>query len=55
MKQGVFIAIFVWLAVLVNAQSPARITSSDTKNLRVDAIRNFAQAKYIDCILNSQT
>jgi tetratricopeptide (TPR) repeat protein len=54
MKQGVFIAIFVWLAVLVNAQSPARITSSDTKNLRVDAIRNFAQAKYIDCILNCQ-
>jgi tetratricopeptide (TPR) repeat protein len=54
MKQGVFIAIFVWLATLVNAQPPARITSSDTKNLRVDAIRNFAQARYIDCILNCQ-
>lgn len=55
MKHGVLIAIFAWFAALINAQPPARITSSDTKNLRVDAIRNFAQAKYIDCILNCQS
>jgi len=54
MKQSFLIAFLVWLTALVNAQPPARINSGVSKNLRVEAIRNFAQAQYIDCILNCQ-
>ncbi len=53
MKTKLLTLLLLASALMTMAQPPAKIWYDET-NLRTSAIRNFAQAKYLDCIMNCQ-
>lgn len=53
MKTKLLTLLLLAVALFSVAQPPAR-TGFDETNLRTAAIRNFAQARYLDCIINCQ-
>ena len=53
MKTKLLTLLLLASALMTIAQPPAKIWYDET-NLRTSAIRNFAQAKYLDCIMNCQ-